>query len=232
MKSITKEQFLKRVGWENNYILSRTKDDLKNFWGFTILWNAICLPIIWHLPQLLKRDITNVLILSPFLIMAIYLLYTAIKRTQKARQLGDTALVMQPFPGVIGADLNGTILINTPYTSDTECEVKLQNLCTVKRKRIQKTYTEHKIQWHKETKALITATTEGIKLQFNFDVPTGLRDSEKPSDKYYYWILKIKLINEDNTIERNYEIPMFKAMFTRNIVNVRETKNDRPETNS
>jgi len=236
MKSITKEHFSDRPQWQKNYILSNIKDDLKAIWGFTILWGIVCLPFIWHLPELLKRDMTNVFILSPFLIIAFYLLYTAITRTQKARQLGDTALVMQPFPGVIGAEVGGTILLNTPYTDKTECKVKLQSVYKYKVKRIHKKFFRHKIQWHKETKAQVTATTGGIKLQFNVNVPKGLKNSEKPSDKYYYWILKLKLIDDNESIERNYEIPMFNipelatAEINSNILNARETKNDRPET--
>jgi len=228
MKSIIKEQFLAQSEWQNNYILSNVKDDIKAIWLFAILWNAVCLPFIWYLPDIIKRDVSNAFVLSPFLIMALYLLYSAITRTKKMRQLGETALVMQSFPGIIGTDIGGTILINTPYTPDTECEVKLQSIYTEKVRTIQKKYYRHRIQWYKETEAQITATKKGTKLQFNFSVPKGLRESEKPSDKYYHWLLKIKLINAYDTIERSYEIPVFND----DTLNTGEIKNDRPETNS
>lgn len=211
MKLITKENFSERPEWQNNQILSSAKADLNKIWLFAILWNTINLPFIWHFPQIIKQGVVVTLIMFCFSVFGIYMIVTFVRRGQKMRQLGNTALVMQPFPGVIGADLGGTILVNTPYASDAKCEVKLQSIYKYKVKRINKQHYSRRIQWYKETEADITAAKDGIKLQFNFSVPKGLRDSEKVSDEYYYWMLNIKLINADDMIERNYEIPVFKG---------------------
>jgi hypothetical protein len=201
--------WLARPEWADNRILSDARSGTYMLWGFTIIWNVLSIPAAIHMPEVWRKEGALALLILLFPLIGMGLLYWTVKQTLEWRRFGYTPLTMDPFPGSIGGDVGGEILIEQPYLSDFVCEVTLSSIYSYSTGSGKNRSRSEEVKWQDSGYAEVKPTTRGMRLGFSFSVPEGLTPSEDETDNFYYWQLNIKAEQPGVDLDRSYTIPVY-----------------------
>ncbi len=208
------EPWLASPKWRDNLIHSGARS------GVTFWWiAALVLGVIGILPftatsttgsgvtarevQLITVFPLNLLVLAAF--------GAAFKSTWQWWRYGASPLILDPFPGAIGGDVGGEILLRVPYQPNIKAEVQL----TAVRKEERSEDFETIVEWQEDGYASVTEKNGGVALQFRFAVPEGLPESDisyerrRFDKRHYEWTLSVTITTPGEVIKRSYEIPVY-----------------------
>ena len=208
------EPWLQRKEWRDNNISSNAKLGMYVIWGFTILWNAISLPIFFTDSDLLNNIQNKPETAFVFLFPAIgfILFFMSIKALKNWRKFGSTPLVLDPFPGSISGQTGGTILTRIHYDPSLNFIITLSCLSSYISGTGKDRSRREKVKWQSEGVCFTEPHFEGTSVSFRFDVPSGLPESEpKNNSSYHLWRVIITCQLPGTDYERSYEIPVYKG---------------------
>ena len=198
--------------WQSASIKSSSKQTMYFTWGFAAFWNLISAP----LPFVVFREVTRsentiALVGLLFPLVGIGLLTWAIKRTMEWRRFGPAPIMLDPFPGSIGGHVGGTIDIRLPYDSNARFSLTLTSLYSYVSGSGKNRSRKSSAKWQDTQIAHSTAGARGTRLEFRFDVPDGLNesDADQSDDEYYLWQLNLNAELPGADIDRDYEIPVY-----------------------
>jgi len=204
--------WLEKPEWADNRIRSNAKSSVYAMWGFAFFWNLISMPVAFNIDTIYREEgmLAGIVLVFPLIGMA--LLGYAIKSTLAWRRFGITPLSMDPFPGIIGGDVGGEILVNMPYDPAMHCEVTLSCIHSYISGSGKNRSRHESVKWQDSGYArIIRGSLNRIHLQFKFTVPEDLPQSEKYSDSYNLWRLNINSELPGSDLSRSFEIPVFKV---------------------
>ena len=199
-----------RAEWLDNRIRSNAKATLWVAWGFTIFWNAISAPIPFMLPGELARGNQAALIGLLFPLVGLGLLVWAIRRTLNWRRFSVTPLVMDPFPGALGADVGGTVELRLAYSHKHRFRVTLTCNHVYTRRTSDGTETVRDAKWQDEQQADVQPGMRGTRLRFLFQPPDELPESSEGDSSWYEWTVQVSADLAGTDFNRSWEIPVFK----------------------
>ena len=208
------EPWLQRKEWKKNKVLSNAKLGMYVGWGFTVLWNAITLPIFFTNANLFNdiQDKPETALVFIFPIVGIILVYTSIKALKNWRKFGSTPLVLDPFPGSISGQTGGRILTRIRYEPSLSFTVTLSCVSSYISGTGKDRSRREKVKWQSEGVCFTEPHIEGTSISFRFDTPSGLPESEvKNSHSYHLWRITITCDLPGTDYERSYEIPVYKG---------------------
>jgi hypothetical protein len=205
------QPWLQRREWQNGLISSRAKSGLYFIWGFAVFWNLISTPVAFFVPDIWREKGALALLVLLFPCVGLGLLFWAIKTTLEWRRFGATPLTMDPFPGAIGGDVGGEILVNIPYQPFTAFEVTLSCINSYLSGSSKSRSRSEKLIWQDQGYAEAQRTMHGTRLQFRFEVPDGLPESEAYGNNYHLWRLNLHSDMPGVDLNRGFEIPVYRS---------------------
>ena len=204
--------WLEKTEWADNIIRSNAKSSTYAMWGFTFFWNLVSMPLAFNIDTIYQKEGILAAIALVFPLIGLVLLAFAIKSTLAWWRFGITPLSMDPFPGIIGGDVGGEILVNLAYDPAMRCEVTLSCIHSYISGSGKNRSRHESVKWQDSGYAkIIRCRSNRIRLQFKFTVPEDLPQSENHSDSYYLWRLNIKSELPGSDLSRSFEIPVFKV---------------------
>ena len=149
------------------------------------------------------------LLILLFPAVGLVLLTLAVRKSLEWRRFGATPLRLDPFPGAIGGDVGGEVLLNIPYDPQLVCEVTLSSLYSYVSGSGKNRSRHERVEWQDSGRARVERAADGMQLQFRFAVPAGQHESEEQSSSYYLWRLNIKAELPGVDLDRDFEIPVY-----------------------
>jgi hypothetical protein len=207
-------------GWQSSSIVSGAKIALYLTWGFAALWFLMISPLLMDFQQEVSANDYENWWLITLPLAGILVIVRAIYITLEYRRFGRVVFEMDPYPGAIGGQVGGRILVprlNTRTTRQngeisTEPVVKLECIYSYISGSGKNASRRERIDWAEQGKANVESRGSGVALAFLFDLPNDL--SEASIDRgsaYYYWRLSIKWQLPGVDLKRQYNIPVFKG---------------------
>jgi hypothetical protein len=200
--------WLRREEWQNNRIEMDSQKNVWVIWIFACIWMVACFPLILRVNEEFNKGNLGILLLLIFPMIGAFLFKIAWRKTQQKQKQGDATLEMAPFPGGIGGQVGGHLILknnpdyNTAYTVEVQC-VERYSLGNGKLRT-----QRERIKWSKSSLAKNEVTAEGLRLRFEVDVPEGLPESDvERRREYCFWRVRV-LSNRESKME--YVIPVFK----------------------
>ncbi|MGZ5029573.1 MAG: hypothetical protein ACXV8I_03100, partial [Methylobacter sp.] len=146
------------------------------------------------------------LLILIFPCVGLCLLFWAVKTTLEWRRFGATPMTMAPFPGSIGGDVGGEIIVNIPYQSAMAFEVTLSCINSYVSGSGNNRSRSEKVIWQDKGYAEAQPAMRGVRLQYRFEVPNGLPASEEHGDNYHFWRLSLHGDIPGVDLSRSFEI--------------------------
>ena len=206
----TSEPWQANTDWKNP-IKSNAKVGLWGIWGFAVFWSLMSTPVLFMLPDELAEKNYMALIAVIFPIVGVILLISACISTARWRRFGPAPLTLSPYPAAIGGQAAGTLTLQSKLPSDTNIKVTLCCLRSYYSGTGKDRKRRENIVWSNEGLGEIKHTHQGSQIQFCFNVPKDLPNSELSGDNYHLWraTIKAKLAGAD--LNRSFEIPAFQS---------------------
>jgi hypothetical protein len=203
--------WLKRPEWNAGEIRSGAKGGMYFAWVFASIWNLVGIPAAFFVASVWREHGTVALLILIFPLAGLLLLIWAVKTTLEWRRFGATPLTMDPFPGAIGGDVGGEISVDIPYDPGVAYDVTLSCINSYVTG-VGKNRSRHeKLVWQDSGYAVVHPAIHGIRLQFRFEVPDGLPESEAHGDNYHLWRLTVRGEMAGVDLDRNFEIPVYRT---------------------
>ncbi len=178
-------------------------------WGLAVFWNLISTPTAFFIPDIWREEGALALLVLLFPCVGLGLLFWAIKTTLEWNRFGATPMAMDPFPGAIGGDVGGEILVDIPYQPSAAFEVTLSCINSYISGRGEDRSRNEKVIWQDQGYAEVHPSMHGTRLQYRFEVPDGLPSSEERSDTYHLWRLNVHGDMPGVDLKRSFEIPVY-----------------------
>ena len=204
-----------RKGWGTSTIRSEAKRGLIAIWGFAIVWNAISSPVLFAFPKELARSNYAVLIGLLFPLVGLYLLYQALRATNEYRRFGVVLFEMDPYPGGIGGNVGGRIVLSrldyaTATAPSSKLSVRLECVYSYVSGSGDNRSRSESIKWVEEGVPQIEGAGQGVTLGFRFTVPDNLPEADvEQSGNYHFWRLNVTGDIPGVDLNRQFNIPVY-----------------------
>lgn len=143
------------------------------------------------------------------LLFPLLFLFLQFKKTYKRAKFGDTPLVMNPFPTVLGQVFSGYIEIN----KNVEDLQFSSELLLMKQTEIYETETaETKVEmiWSMPVSVMQERAMLGVRLLLKADMPLNKPPSQSPyNDNHYFWQLSV--FSHNKSFRRKWNISVVAA---------------------
>jgi hypothetical protein len=211
--------WLKNPDWKDGLVHSGAKSGMKLIWFIAVLWSLISAPLLFQFKDIWQQQGAVALLAILFPLIGLGLLGWAISMTMEWRKFGRTPLQMDPFPGSIGGDVAGEIILNKRHDPAQLYRVTLSSLYSYVSGSGKNRSRHEKVLWQDSGYARSAMDMAGIKLLFRFQVPEGLQETDhNDQSDYHLWRLNVHAEMEGADLDRDFEIPVFATSETsRNI---------------
>ncbi|GAA4362847.1 DUF3592 domain-containing protein [Kangiella marina] len=207
----SEEPWLWRKEWQGNDFRCQTKSAFKVMLGFAIIWNLISLPGtigVLHEGNYFKEPLQLLVFLFPLVGLGMIVLTVIYYRREKA--FGDSKLVLQQTPLVIGGRNSGKIIINGELK---EREVMLTLSCqrVTRRRSGKETRTTTKILWQDDQRLLVQQhQAQQFAVDFDVKIPEGLPESSDADvNNKIEWVVKVEQKQKGPDLQLMFELPAF-----------------------
>ncbi len=204
--------WLANKAWQDASISSGNKGALIGTWVFAIFWSLVSAPLPFAiLDELKSRDNPAALIGILFPVIGIFLIVFAIRQTLRWRKFGASPVQLDPFPGSIGGHVGGSISIAAPYQSSTQFTLTLSCLHSAISGSGKSRRRSDTVVWQDTQQGKASLGSQGSVVQFRFDVPEGLpeSDAKKSNSSYNHWQLRLNAQLQGPDLEKIYSIPVY-----------------------
>jgi hypothetical protein len=208
------EPWVEYSKYGDNRINSEGKSLLLFLYFFTIIWNAISIPIsIIILNEELQNENTWILLILLFPLIGAGLFISTIIKTIEYRKFGVIDLAMDPFPGSIGGDVAGVIEIKRRYEHNTLYKIAIScshvKISSSGSGSNRSSSRHEKLIWESETIAESEPGRNQTLLSFKFEVPDGLPESTPSSSDFYEWKIYLNAEVAGVDLNRTFIIPVY-----------------------
>lgn len=208
----TGELWRQKKEWRTSRIRSEARSTALGMWIFAVLWCGISSPILFFLKSELLTGNYLALIGLIFPLIGIFLLAKAIAMSREYRRFGVVEYRMDPYPGAIGGNVGGSMEIRKVQEADARFRVKLECVFSHESGSGDDKSRFETIRWAEEGSAMTARIAGGVRLEFRFDVPRDLPESDVGrTGDYYFWRLQVTADLPGVDLNRTYIIPVIKT---------------------
>lgn len=195
-----------------NQVYSQSKSQYIQAWLVALTWNGMIFFAIFkgyqHILQAFEHNpIFYFFVSFPFI--GLWLLIDAIKKTITWFKFGKTPITLDPFPGQIGGQCAGYLLLPGLKAKIDQAVFTLTYI-----HRYARSDNQGKTHWHEDIlwqdRASFKAEHYGklTRINFQFNPPANLPETEKESQDYHYWQCHVHLDLPGIDYDRAFNIPM------------------------
>ncbi|GAA4350560.1 DUF3592 domain-containing protein [Kangiella taiwanensis] len=207
----SEEPWLWRKEWQGNDFRCQTKSAYKVMLGFAIIWNLISLPGaigVLHEGNYFKEPLQLLVFLFPLVGIGLIAITVIYYRREKA--FGDSKLVLNETPLVIGGRNKGTVIIDGDLKSS---EVMLTLTCqrVTRRRTGKETRTTTKILWQDDQRLAVKQhQSQQFAVDFEVKIPEGWPESsDSDVNNKIEWVLKVEQKQKGPDLQLMFELPAF-----------------------
>jgi hypothetical protein len=203
-----------RDDWANGVINDSTKGGAIGLWIFTVLWNAISIPVaLLVIPQELPKGNHLALLVLLFPLVGVFLLIAAIYRTLQAARFGTSKCHLERVPIVPGRTFGGDIELNTQAAPENGFRLRIASIRVVTTRTGKNRSTTEHLLWDEEIVVEAGAAMRspmGTRIPFVFVTPPDAQPTDE-SDSYdrYIWRLSTKAEFSGVDYSAEFQIPLF-----------------------
>ena len=198
--------------WAANKIYSNAKLEMYGLLFFSVFWNLITWPAVILGAEKIyeKLPLIVCILFALFPIIGVYLIYITAKAVTQRKRFGKTPLTLTPFPGSIGGQIGGKIILNNNASELAIYSVKV--IC------VRKHYSgsgknrslRESMVWEADTFANNCVVGAGSGIEFSVDVPEGLPETElDKNDSWHQW--RVEVESEEIKFKRSFDIPVYET---------------------
>lgn len=200
----TGSEWLANPEWQGEPIRSEARGAMRFAWFFAGFWNLISFPtgfLVWDAFTSEGNALALIGLLFP--IVGVGLAAWAVRVSREWWRFGPAPVELDPFPGSIGGQVGGRIRLNTPVDPSQRFELTLSLIRSEKGSESRR----EAARWQRTQQ--VTAVGGGT-IEFRFDVPEGLAESDTDtSGSYHVWRLHVLGDMDGPDFDRDYELPVF-----------------------
>ncbi|MEM7610618.1 MAG: DUF3592 domain-containing protein [Pseudomonadota bacterium] len=200
----TGTEWLANPDWQGEPIRSNARSAARAAWVFAGLWNLVSFPVGFLVFNAYTDEgNTAALIGLLFPIVGVGLAAWALRTSREWWRFGPAPVELDPFPGSIGGHVAGRILLSTMVDPSQQFEVTLS---LIRSKRGSESRRET-ARWQRTQRVRAMG---GKTIEFRFDVPEGLAESDTElSGTYDIWRLHVLGDMAGPDFDRDYVIPVY-----------------------
>ncbi len=195
-----------RSAWASSNINSQAQGSTRLAWFLVVLsvlfFGTFTLAMFGQHPVA-----TAIAVLLP--IIPLLVLKRAIRLQREWRRFGHVPLQLDPYPGVIGGQVGGQILVPTQLNTGDHYLLTLKCIKHWTTRNGSKTRSHSGEVWSEQQSVDLKNDIHGTRIKFQFNVPAGLPPSSEPDSSYHKWVLSVKGDMQGIDFEREYELPVF-----------------------
>lgn len=212
LKEAAREQRGRRTGgewlanpdWQGEPIRSEARGAMGFAWVFAIFWNVISFPAGYLvLDAFMREGNAFALIGLLFPVVGVGLAAWAVRVSREWWRFGPAPVELDPFPGSIGGHVGGRIRLNTPVDPSQRFELTLSLIHS-------RRGSESRSESAKWQRTQYVTANAGSTIEFRFEVPEGLAESDTDTTgNYHEWRLHALADMAGPDFDRDYVIPVF-----------------------
>lgn len=195
----------------------------KNGFWFVFLFGSVFFIIgfftfILALPEIIDKGNYAALLTLLFVVVGGGIMSYALINQRRYKLIGPTPLFLDPLPGALGGQIGGQFTIQS-RSQDTPIKIVLSCKRQVKSGK----NTNTKLIWQESMQGYIKSTARGMNVQFLFDCPDNLPDSNSSS---VFWEVRaeseLNLGAKSIKFQRNWDIPVESSKLARSSIRIPE----------
>jgi hypothetical protein len=208
-----------REDWAQARCASRLKISVLATWVLALLWNGICVPLVYFTFTTITAETLhkNPLILMAFIfpLAGIGMLVSAVRSTMRRIEFGKTCFLMSPPPGVIGGHLRGNIQARFPHGAAKGVQLKLTCVNRVVTGSGKNQSVWEKIRWREQQMVpaeRLMPGPDGALIPVDFQIPNDALawDNRNPNDAIL-WLLEAAVDVPGVDYRDTFEVPVFRT---------------------
>ena len=204
--------WLNKKGWLADGIRSEAKTSAIGMWFFAVFWNAVSSPIFFVFTKEWQSGNYAILLALLFPLVGFYLLFKATSITREYFRFGTILCKLDPFPGAIGGNVGGTLDISNITINNPEFRIELECIYSYVAGSGKNRSRRENVLWAEAGSAKINRLAKGFRIQFCFDVPEDLPQSDwQQRGEYHFWRLHLRSSLPGVDLDRTYNIPVYKT---------------------
>lgn len=198
--------------WTTNEIRSSITLDAWVLLGMGLLFTLISSPALLELPEELRRENRLILLVLLFPTAGLFMLALSLRRWIQWWRFGKSPLVLSPFPGSIGGQFGGRLVLNAPYDKSQLVSLKLSCIYSFVTRSGNKSTRKEDVRWYQEGYGTVQYEQNNrTAVTFCFDVPEELPESELNKRDFHYWVVQVKTKLKGKPFHRRYRVPVFRT---------------------
>ncbi|WP_448550320.1 DUF3592 domain-containing protein [Thalassotalea fusca] len=202
----TSKPWTTRMAWASPTIYSQAQNKRKLAWYFAIL---SCFFVgSFALAAIGEHPVATAFALVCLLLPA-WLIKRAKRISDEWRFFQAVPITLNPYPGVVGGKVKGTLTVPVAPHSQDSYQVVLSCVKHWTTRSGNKTEHHQSVVWQEEQKVKPVSRANESSLSFAFDVPAEKPESSAPSKNYHMWTLTVKGALKGIDFDRAYEVPVF-----------------------
>jgi hypothetical protein len=203
-----------RDDWAHGIIKDSNRAGALGLWIFTVLWNAISIPVavVAVRPELAKGNHLALLILL-FPLVGIILLIAAVYQTMRSMKFGTSTCHLERVPIVPGRTFRGDIQLNTDAAPEKGYRLRISSVRSVTTRTGKNRSTSEHLLWDAEIVVEPSAAMRspmGTRVPFAFATPPDSHTTDE-SDTYerFFWRLSASAEFPGVDYGAQFQIPVF-----------------------
>jgi hypothetical protein len=211
------EPWLWREDWAKGSVKSSRKATVWFLWGFGILWNLICIPLVVFLPEeILEKGNMAALLGLLFPIVGIGVIIAAIRMTIQQRKYGSCEFHLDRLPGVLGGEVSGTIIVPRGVPGATAFPLRLSCIRRHTSGSGKNKSTTETVLWEAEQNltSIMPASFDGPqRIAVRFRTPIDAQQTETiDSNTSILWKLTASADVPGVDFAADFEVPVFRTV--------------------
>jgi hypothetical protein len=202
-----------REDWAAGKVRSNASSMVWFLWGFAVLWNLISAPLAVFLPGEVSEGNYGALLGFLFPIVGVGLIVAAVRKTIQRVKFGESEVVLDRVPGVLGGEVAGTIMLPQGVAHAQAFNVRLACVHVRRVRSGKNTSTHETVLWQMEqviqhAVPFSEGMPQRIAVRFRTPYDTQPTDERDPNNKHV-WKLAVGADVPGVDFAAEFEVPVF-----------------------
>ncbi len=200
-------------GWAERRIRSTERATTAGAWALAILWNSVSSPILFLLPDELRKGNKPAVIGLVFPLVGAGMIVWAIRATLRWRRFGNSVFELETLPAPAGGELRGSIITRLDPPPES---VRLTLTCVRRYNRTNDDSATENVLWQNEQRVHgddLRRETMGAVIPVNFAIPPDAPSSEPDATgSSVHWRLQAEALVPGVDYQSRFEVPVFRGV--------------------
>jgi len=186
---------------------------------FFVVWTGIALWVYWINRVVIERAINRfiesgyqqfdeMLFIPLMFLLSLVMLPSLVKTFRRFRMASKLTLNLDPYPGQVGGEVGGDLIVPIQYCSGMQAEVKINCIDVSITRSSNRSSRWEKVRYRTRADVQLMPVADGTMIRFSAITSPDLPESSvEEKGGHVYWAVRIEL-PEDNVAE-TFNIPVF-----------------------